>query len=118
MPIEICDSHNTIVVLDKIDDAFDKRNIEIDENCEAIIESCRYWEWPKDRQGNPKPGVTQPAHDQFSHAGKALEYGFFMTMIEEFDAKSITDYSKKSVQVKQEAPAVISTPISLDTSDL
>ncbi len=107
LPVETCDSHNSIVVLDKIDDAFKKENIEIDERAEAIIESARYWEWPKDRQGNPKPGVTQPAHDQFSHAGKALEYGFFMTMMESESSEAIKDYSRQSAMVKEDAKPIL-----------
>jgi len=107
LPIEICDTHNTISTLDKIDDAFERGNIEINENAEAIIDSCRYWEWPKDKQGNSKPGVTQPAHDNFSHAGKALEYGYVMTMMEESSSEAIKEYSRKSTMVKQDAKPIL-----------
>ncbi|MFB3101306.1 MAG: hypothetical protein ACE1ZM_07675, partial [Gammaproteobacteria bacterium] len=106
-PIELCDSHNTIVVLDKIDDAFERRNIEVDEQCEPIIEAGRYWEWPKDRQGVPKPGATQPAHSEFSHAGKALEYGFVMTLMNAGASESIKKYQKQSQAVKSVARPVL-----------
>ena len=111
-PIVMCDSHNSIVVLDKIDDAFERENIEVDETCEPIIDAGRYWEWPKDRQGVPKPGATQPAHSQFSHAGKALEYGFVMTLMDAGVEGSIQEYEKQSEQVRR-----TSIPV-LDTSEL
>jgi len=111
-PIEMCDFHNTIVVLDKIDDAFERDNIEVDETCEPIIDAGRYWEWPKDRQGVPKPGATQPAHTQFSHAGKALEYGFVMTLMDAGAEGSIQEYQKQSAQVSRTARPI------LDTSEL
>lgn len=111
-PIEMCDSHNSIVVLDKIDDAFERENIEVDEQCEPIIDAGRYWEWPKDRHGVPKPGATQPAHTQFSHAGKALEYGFVMTLMDAGSEGSIEKYQKQSLEVKRTARPV------LDTSEL
>jgi len=111
-PIELCDSHNTIVVLDKIDDAFERQNIEVDEQCEPIIDAGRYWEWPKDRQGVPKPGATQPAHSEFSHAGKALEYGFVMTLMNTGASDSLKKYQKQSQAVKS-----VARPI-LDMSEL
>lgn len=112
LQIESCDSHNTIIILDKIDDALEASNLEIDSECEPIIQSMRYLEWPKNAQGEPKPGVTQPNHDQFSHAGKALEYGFTMTMAQEDAADSIKKYRNQSKMVKKSARPV------LDYSDI
>jgi len=76
--IEACDAHNSIMILDKIDDEFGQGHIIMDSRCEPFIDSCQYWAWPSDSRGNPKPGVTQPAHSKHSHAGKAFEYGFTM----------------------------------------
>jgi hypothetical protein len=76
--IETCDAHQTVLTLDKIDKAFEVSNIIIDPRAEPIIEACRYWAWPIDTQGNQKIGATQPQHNQYSHAGKALEYGYTM----------------------------------------
>jgi len=112
LQIESCDGHNTIIILDKIDDALEAGNLEIDLECEPIIQSMRYAEWPKNAHGEPKPGVTQPNHDQFSHALKALEYGFTMTMAQEDASGSIKQYQKQSKQVKQAARPV------LDYSDI
>ena len=112
LQIESCDSHNTLIILDKIDDSLEAGNLEIDSECEPIIQAMRYWDWPKNAHGEPKPGVTQPSHDQFSHAGKALEYGFTMTMAQEDAGGSIKQYQKQSKQVKQTARPV------LDFSDI
>jgi hypothetical protein len=73
-----CDTHETKATIDEINKWFGELRIIIDPKCEALIDCMRYWEWPKDTQGNPKAGATQPRHDKYSHAGKALEYGFTM----------------------------------------
>ncbi len=94
--IEACRAHETQVVLDEINDWLSKTQIIIDPKCEPIIEAMRYWEWPKDAKGNPKAGVTQPTHNRFSHAGKALEYGF--TMICMTGQHKISDFYGKDDQ--------------------
>ncbi len=90
--IEACDWHETITVLDKIDDAFEKDLIQIAPIAEAIIDACLYWGWPEDRKGNPKPGVTQPSHSLYSHAGKALEYGWTMLFLRESAKDAMQKY--------------------------
>ena len=76
--IEECDYHETVATWDEIGNWFKKNKIQIDPKCVPFIECCQYWEWPRDAKGNPKPGARQPAHNKFSHAGKAFEYGFTM----------------------------------------
>ncbi len=98
--IEACDHHDTIVVLDKIDDAFEKGLIEIDPGAEAIRDACQYWGWPEDRQGNPKQGATQPAHTAYSHAGKALEYGWTMIFMHESAKEAMQKYVSTMKPVK------------------
>lgn len=80
--IEPCDQHETIATIDNINMWLESERIQIDPKCVPIIESMQNWEWPKDAKGNPKPGATQPRHDKYSHAGKALEYGFHMICVE------------------------------------
>lgn len=88
-----CDSHETISVLDELNNWFELEKIQVDPKCVPFIEACQYWEWPKDAKGNPKSGATQPAHNKFSHAGKAAEYGFMMTCMQDRDiSKSVQSY--------------------------
>jgi len=102
--IEHCDTHETAVVLETIDTWLGNGWIKIDGNrCEPFIDAMRYWEWPKDRQGRPKPGATQPRHDRFSHAGKAAEYGFTMTCMTSDGKESLKKYKEQSRDVKAAA---------------
>lgn len=45
-----------------------------DQDCVAIEDCFKYWCWPVDKQGRIKSSATQPNHDDYSHAGKSLEY--------------------------------------------
>ncbi len=102
--IESADAHQTVVVLNTIDTWLKGGRILISDRdeCEPLINALQFWEWPKDRQGNPKPGTTQPNHDVFSHAGKAAEYGFLMTCMTGMDqGVAIKKYITQSTKVKE-----------------
>ena len=73
--IMVAGAHETIAVLGTIDEWLANAQIIIDFRCEPIIDSMQYWEWPMGGDGRKKVGATQPVHNRFSHAGKALEYG-------------------------------------------
>lgn len=78
------------------------------DECKPLVNAFEFWEWPKDKDGTPKPGTTQPNHDQFSHAGKAAEYGFLMTCMTGGDqGVAIKKYITQSAQVKQSFESVM-----------
>jgi len=101
--IETCESHQAAVVLQTMDKWLGKGWLKIDESCEPFIDAMRYWDWPKDRQGRAKIGVTQPTHSKFSHAGKAAEYGFTMLCMQEDGRESLKKYQEQSRAVRAAA---------------
>jgi len=98
--IVTCDDHETAVVLQTMDKWLGEGWLKIDESCEPFIDAMRYWDWPKDRQGRAKIGVTQPTHSKFSHAGKAAEYGFTMLCMQEDGRESLKKYKEQSQEVR------------------
>lgn len=102
--IESEEEHQTIVVLDTINHWLkgDRILISDRDECGPFVNALQFWEWPKDKHGNPKPGTTQPNHDVFSHAGKAAEYGFLMTCMTGGDqGVAIKKYIAQSKKVKE-----------------
>lgn len=94
--IEAAPAHDIKATMDEIDRWFGESRIIFDSECTAIIKAAENWTWPKDRNGNVIPGSTNPAHSEFSHAGKAFEYGFayhFMRKVSQNE--SCTDYDER-----------------------
>lgn len=67
--------HETRSVLDQCDLMMKNGQVFVHAECVSVIDSFTGWEWPKNRDGSLKPGVTQPEHSEHSHVGKAFEYG-------------------------------------------
>lgn len=74
--IEATPHHDTKTVLDEINVMMREGDFFVDSDCDLLTDAIDGWEWPTNRHdGKRKPGVTQPEHSQFSHIGKAIEYG-------------------------------------------
>lgn len=81
--IQAAPHHESKAVLDEIDEWMRVGRFSIDDQATPFIDCAESWTWPLDSKGNPVMGAKQPAHNQFSHAGKSMEYWFASEMIDQ-----------------------------------
>jgi hypothetical protein len=83
--------HDTRTVLEEIDVWLSQGRFVVSSQAVNVIESMEKWTWPVDSRGNLIQDATQPAHNQWSHMGKAIEYGMvqFFTKKEEKKTPSL-----------------------------
>jgi len=96
--IEAAPAHESKAVLDEIDKWFGEARIFVDDNATDFVDSAENWTWPIDSRGNPVMGATQPAHSQFSHAGKSFEYWFTQFILKETSKMPVVAFARRTMR--------------------
>lgn len=82
--------HDTRTTLEEIDVWLERGQFVISGKALHVINSMERWTWPADNRGNLISDATQPAHDEWSHMGKAIEYGFTQFIVKSIENKTPT----------------------------
>lgn len=81
--IEPAKQHDTRSTLEEIDSWLGKGRFIVSAKAVHCIDSLEKWTWPTDSRGNLESAATQPAHNNYSHMGKAIEYGMVQFFVKQ-----------------------------------